>query len=103
MYSYKDMKTNYASRVSRTIDAPILVLEYWEFSDALLALIIILVFGVVFYSWGLMFFLLFICLVIGPIIKKKNKPGIYFHFPYRYFGISLPGMINPMGRNKYSD
>lgn len=103
MYDYNDLKNNHSSEVSRTVDDPIMIFDYWEFSDAIIAIFIIMVFGVVFYSWFIMFFLLFLCLVLGPIIKKKNNRGIYFHWPYRFFGISLPGLINPLGRNKFSD
>ena len=103
MYDYLEMKRKYASKVSSTIDSPIMVFDYWEFSDALAALLIIMVFGVIFYSWALMFILLFLCLVVGPLIKRRNYRGIFLHWPYRYLGLSLPGMFNPKGTRKFSD
>lgn len=107
MYSYQTLKQKHGSRVNQTIDTPILIMDFWELSDAFLGLMIILVFGVLFYSWGLMFLLLVVCLGAGPFIKRRNKPGIFFHYPYRHFGIELPGIINPKcgahSRKRYSD
>ena len=103
MHSYQSLKRNHGSKVSQTIDTPILIFDFWELSDAFLGLMIVLVFGVLFYSWGLMMLLLILFLAIGPIVKRRNNPGIFFHWPYRKFWIELPGMINPRGQRKYSD
>jgi hypothetical protein len=103
MHDYQTIKKLHGSRVSQTIDAPILIFDFWELSDAFIGLMIVLVFGVLFYSWGLMMLLLILALGIGPVIKRRNKPGIFFHWPYRHFWIELPGLINPRGRRKYSD
>ena len=103
MHSYQSLKRKHGSKVSQTIDTPILIFDFWELSDAFLGLMIILVFGVLFYSWGLMMLLLILFLAIGPIIKRRNNPGIFFHWPYRKLWIELPGMINPRGQRKYSD
>jgi len=103
MYDYQTLKKHHGTRVSQTIDTPIMIFDFWELSDAFLGLMIVLVFGVLFYSWGTMFLLLALTLGFGPIIKRRNNPGIFFHYPYRHFWIELPGLINPRGRRKYSD
>ncbi len=103
MHSYGALKKHHGSRVSQTIDSPITIFDFWELSDAFVALMIVLVFGVLFYSWGLMMLLLVVALGIGPAIKKRNKPGIFFHWPYRRLGIQLPGLTNPKGPRKFSD
>ena len=103
MVDYQTLKKLHGSRVSQTIDSPIMIFDFWELSDAFTALMIILVFGVMFYSWGLMMLLLILFLGVGPVVKRRNKPGIFFHYPYRHFWIELPGMINPRGQRKYSD
>ena len=103
MYNYQLLKKLHGNRVSQTIDSPITIFDFWELSDAFVALMIVLVFGVLFYSWGLMILLLILALGVGPIIKRKNKPGIFFHWPYRRLWIELPGLINPRGRRKFSD
>lgn len=103
MHSYESLKRNHGIKVSQTIDSPIMVFDYFELSDVFIALFILLVFGVLFYSWGIMFLLLFLFLGLGPIIKKQNEKGIFFHWPYNKFGMSLPGLINPKGKRKYSD
>jgi hypothetical protein len=98
------LKSKYSTLVSQTIDAPIMVFDYWELSDVFLALMIILVFGVLFYSWFTMFILLSLCLGIGPMIKRGHPRGIFFHWPYAYLKMQLPGFINPRGeRRVYSD
>lgn len=98
------LKAKYSSLVSQTIDSPIMVFDYWELSDVFIALSIILVFGVLFYSWGIMFTLLILCLGVGPAIKKKYPKGIFFHWPYAKLQMSLPGLVNPGGNERhYSD
>lgn len=103
MHSYHLLKKNFGTRVSQTIDSPILIFDFWELSDAFIGLMIVLVFGVLFYSWGLMMLLLVLFLAIGPIIKRRNHPGIFFHWPYHKLWIALPGLINPRGKRKFSD
>ena len=98
------LKAKYASFVSQTIDSPIMVFDFWELSDVFIALFIILIFGVLFYSWGTMFFLLLLCLGAGPAIKRKYPKGIFFHWPYARLRMDLPGLVNPRGeRRKFSD
>ena len=98
------LKARFSSAVSQTIDSPIMVFDFWELSDVFIALFIILIFGVLFYSWGTMFTLLVFCLGAGPVIKKKYPKGIFFHWPYAHIRMELPGLINPRGRSRrYSD
>lgn len=103
MHSYETLKRDFGVRVSQTIDSPITIFDFWELGDAFAGLMIVLVFGVLFYSWGTMFLLLVLCLGIGPVIRRKNNRGIFFHYPYRKIWISLPGIVNPRGRRRYSD
>lgn len=103
MHDYTELKKHHGNFVSQTIDSPIMIFDFWELSDAIAALMIVLVFGVIFFSWGTMFLLLVLCLGVGPVIKRKNHRGIFFHWPYKRFGVSLPGLLNPKGRRKYSD
>jgi hypothetical protein len=103
MHDYSTLKRDHGNKVSQTIDSPILIFDFWELSDAFLALAIILIFGVVFYTWGIMFVLLILSLGVVPFIKRRNERGIFFHWPYRKFGLSLPGLVNPRGTRKFSD
>lgn len=104
MLKQEFLKYKHSSLVSQTIDSPIMVFDYWELSDVFLALFIIMVFGVVFYSWGTMIFLLGICLGLGPAIKRRHPKGIFFHWPYANLKMALPGILNPRGKiRKYSD
>ena len=103
MHSYDSLREKYGTKVSQTIDAPILVFDYFELSEIFAALFILLVFGVVFYSWGLMLILMSITLGFGPVIRRRNEKGIFFHWPYKHLKMSLPGLINPKGEKKFSD
>lgn len=103
MHSYESLKENHGTKVSQTIDSPIMVFDYFELSEIFVALFILLIFGVVFYSWGLMLFLLALSLGVGPIIRRRHEKGVFFHWPYRHLKMSLPGIINPKGKRKYSD
>ncbi|HEX7676332.1 MAG TPA: hypothetical protein VF412_19310 [Bdellovibrio sp.] len=98
------LKTKYSTLVSQTIDSPITVLDFWELSDVFIGLFIILIFGVLFYSWGTMIVLLSVFLGAGPIVKRRYPKGIFLHWPYANFQMELPGLVNPKGKKrKYSD
>lgn len=98
------LKSKHSSFVSQTIDSPIMVFDFWELADVFIALFIVLVFGVLFYSWFTMFALLVLFLGFGPVIKRRHAKGIFFHWPYAHFQMALPGLVNPRGRvRKYSD
>ncbi len=103
MHSYASMRSKHGNPVSQTIDSPITIFDYWELGDAFAAIAVILVFGILFYEWVLMIVTLLFVLGIGPAIRKKNEKGIFLHWPYRYLGISLPGLLNPRGSKTYSD
>jgi hypothetical protein len=103
MYDYTEIKENHGKKVSQTIDSPITVFDIWELSDIFIALFIVLVFGVIFYSWWTMFILLAFFLGLGPYIKQKNNKGVFLHWPYSRLNMSLPALINPKGKQKYSD
>ncbi|MGE0175130.1 MAG: hypothetical protein AB7T49_20210 [Oligoflexales bacterium] len=103
MHSYTSMRGKHGNAVSQTIDSPIMIFDYWELGDAFAAIGVVLVFGVLFYEWGLMMALLLLVLGIGPAIRRRNEKGIFLHWPYRKLGVSLPGLINPRGGRTYSD
>ena len=103
MYCYQEMKLKHSKRVCKTLNDPIMFLDKWDLMDLFLCLLIILVFGVLFYHWTLMFILLFIAMTYIPYVKKKNNKGVFIHFAYRHLKVNLLGFINPKGRKKYSD
>lgn len=103
MHSYDAIKRRHGRRVSQTVDTPILVFDYWELSDAFGALLVVFLFGVIFYEWGLMFVALLITLGAVPAIRRRNQRGVFLHWPYRHLRVSLPGLVNPKGRRRYSD
>jgi hypothetical protein len=103
MYDYESLKISHGKEVPQTVDAPILVFDMFEIRDVFISLMIILIFGIVFFSWWTMTFLLILFLGVNPIIKKKNERGIFFHYPYKVLHMSLPGIFNPKGRRRFSD
>ena len=103
MYSYEGMRERHGRKVPKTVDSPIMVMDFWELSDVFLALGVVLFFGVILNEWLLMMISLGFSSLAVPIIKKKNPKGILFHLPYRYLGMDLPGFINPGEGKKYSN
>jgi hypothetical protein len=97
------MKHTYSKKVCQTIDSPIMVFDYFELGEVMVALLCLMLFGIVFYSWRLMFLSLFVVLGLGPVARRRNKKGIFFHWPYRHLGMTLPGLMNPKKSQKYSD
>lgn len=103
MYSYESMRQRHARKVCQTIDSPIMVFDYFELGEVMVALLALLVFGIVIYSWHLMFLSLVVTLGVGPALRRKHPKGFFLHWPYRHMGMSLPGLINPTGNKRYSD
>ena len=103
MHSYESLRKNHASQVCQTIDGAILVYDYFELGEVFVALAAMLVFGIIIHSWKLMLLSLVIVLGVLPAARRRHKKGILFHYPYRQFGMSLPGLINPRGSKIYSD
>ena len=103
MFDYGPLRKSHGSMVSQTIDSPIMIFDYFELSDGFAALLTVLVFGVVFYAWDVMFVLLLGILGLAPYIRRRNNRGIFLHWPYRRLGIQLPGLINPGQSKSYSD
>ena len=103
MFQYDSMKMKYSKKVCQTINSPIMVFDYFELSDVILATICLLFFGIVLYSFWLAVLSLFVTLVLVPWVKRKYPKGILFHHPYKHLGMSLPGLINPGNESIYSD
>lgn len=103
MYNYDSLRRHHGNEVSQTIDTPIMIFDHFELGDAFLALAVVMVFGVFCYMWDVMTVGLILVLGFAPKIRQKNNKGIFFHWPYRHLGISLPGLMNPKTKRKFSD
>ncbi len=103
MYDYDELRKTHQTKISQTLDSPIMFADLWELRDILLSLISILVFGLIFYSWKLLILSLIWTLLINPRIKRNNNRGILIHWPYKIFGMGLRGLMNPKGNKRYSD
>lgn len=89
--------------VNQTLDSPILIFDYWELTEVFVALGLVLIFGVLFYEWFLLCALLVTTLIGLPYVRRNFNKGMEFHYPYRRFGMSLPGLVNPKFKTLLSD
>ena len=103
MHDYGDMRRKLGYSVNQTLDSPIMLFEIWELSEVFVALGLILILGVLFYEWTLLCILLGITLGGLPYVRRNFNKGMAFHYPYRKFGMQLPGLTNPGGRIRVSD
>lgn len=103
MHDYSEMRKRLGQEVNQTLDAPILLFETWELIEVFVALAEILIFGIVFYQWGFLCLLLAGTLVGLPYLRKNFSKGMLFHYPYRRWGMTLPGLSNPGSQTAYSD
>ena len=78
MHDYSELKRTRGYRVNQTLDAPILVFEYWELTEIFVGLGLILVLGVLFYEWALLCALLI--LTLNAILLLQT------------FGVDIPGL-----------
>lgn len=103
MHDYQEVRKNHAKKVCQTIDGPILVFDYFQLGEVLVALIAVMTFGIVFNSWLLMLLSLVLILGVGPVLRRRNQKGFFLHWPYRYLGMSLPGIVQIKPGKPYSD
>ncbi len=103
MYDYEKVKKDHGIQVSQTVNDPITLGDYWDLYDVYGALLVVLAFGLVFYQWSLMVLGLIVVIAVIPSIKQKNNRGIFLHYPYKRFQMTLPGLVNPKGDKVYSD
>ncbi|NRA46114.1 MAG: hypothetical protein HRU09_14270 [Oligoflexales bacterium] len=103
MHNYEEMRKKYSRKVCQTVDTPIMVFDIFMLGEIFVALGSLTIFGIIIYSWQLMFLSLFITLGVIPAIRRRNNRGIFLHYPYKRFGMNLPGIVNPRGNKIYSD
>jgi len=103
MHDYSELKRKQGHAVNQTLDAPIIIFEFWEIGEIFFALFLILVFGVLFYEWLLMTVLLGMTLIGLPYLRRNFNKGMVFHYPYSRFKMTLPGLIQPRGKRIVSD
>jgi len=101
MFDYSELRQTHGKKVNQTIDSPITIFDFWQLSDGVLALVVILVFGVILFSWMPMVLLLVAILGLMPFLRSVYPKGIFLHWPYRYLNITLPGLLNPKGERTY--
>lgn len=97
------LKQHHSRNISQTIHTPIMVFDHWELTDVFAALLVVFIFGVLFYSWGTMLLFLMVILGFGPAIKRRYPRGIFMHWPFNKLHMNLPGLINSKGSRRYSD
>ncbi len=103
MHDYAELRRTLGRPVSQTLDAPIMLFDFWELSEIFVALFLILVLGVLFYEWLLLCASLAVTLIGLPYVRRHFNKGMAFHYPYRRFGMRLPGLINPGAGRQMSD
>lgn len=103
MHDYSDLRRTQGHTVNQTLDSPIMLFDYWELSEIFVALFLILILGVLFYEWFLLCICLAVTLIGLPYLRRNYNKGMAFHYPYRHFGMRLPGLINPGTQRRMSD
>ncbi len=103
MHNYDSLRQKHSTKVCQTIDSPIMVFDYFELGEVFAALSAMMLFGIVLYSWKMLFLSSFLILGVGPVVRRSNNKGVFVHWPYRHLRMSLPGLINPHSNKKYSD
>jgi len=103
VHSYELIERNHSIKVSQTINDPIMIADYLELGEAFALLVAILFFAVIVFSWKCLLFSVAFIAIVSPWARKNFNRGIYLHWPYQVFGMSLPGLFNPKNKFGYSD
>ena len=78
MHDYADLRRTLGRPVSQTLDAPIMLFDFWELSEIFVALFLILVLGVLFYEWFLLCASLAVTLIGSLTFGATSTRGWHF-------------------------
>ncbi len=99
MFDYRKIRRERATSIQKTLPEPVMVFDYLELNEAVLAVTSFAYFGIIDVQPLLLLAVLFSIVVIWPPFREKVPKGYIVHKINRLTPIKIPGFL---GLNKKS-
>ena len=93
MYDYRKIRRERAISIQKTLPEPVMVFDYLELKEAILAVACFAYFGIIDVQPLLLLIVLFFLIVIWPPFREKVAKGYLLHKINRYTPIKIPGFL----------
>lgn len=93
MYDYRKIRREHGVSIQKTLPEPVMVFDYLELKEALLAVACFAYFGIIDVQPLSLLTILFFLIVIWPPIREKVPKGFLLHKINRYTPIKVPGFL----------
>lgn len=100
MYDYSKVRRERSIAIRKTLPEPVMVFDYLELREALLAVGCFAYFGIIDVQPLLLICILFGILVLWPPFREKVPKGFIIHKINRFTPIKIPGFVGLNGRTK---
>lgn len=97
MYDYRKVRRENSHLIKKTLPEPVMVFDYLELKEALLAVGCFAYFGIIDVQPLLLLTILFFLIVVWPPFREKVPKGFLLHKISRFTPIKVPGFL---GLNK---
>ncbi len=93
MFDYRKVRRERGMPIQKTLPEPVMVFDYLELKEAILAVGCFGYFGIIDVQPLLLLFILFFLIVIWPPFREKVPKGFLIHKVNRYTPIKVPGFF----------
>ena len=93
MYDYRKVRRENATAIQKTLPEPVMVFDYLELKEAILAVACFAYFGIIDVQPFFLLMLLFLIVVVWPPFREKVPKGFLLHKINRYTPIKVPGFL----------
>jgi len=93
MHDYRKVRRESAKPIQKTLPEPVMVFDYLELKEAILAVTCFAYFGIIETEPLLLLLALFLIVVVWPPFREKVPKGFLLHKINRYTPIKVPGFL----------
>ena len=93
MYDDRKVRRESAKSIQKTLPEPVMVFDYLELKEAILAMACFAYFGIIETQPLLLLAILFLIVVVWPPFREKVSKGFLLHKINRYTPIKVPGFL----------
>lgn len=93
MYDYRKVRRESSIAIQKTLPEPVMVFDYLELREAILAVACFAYFGIIDVQPLLLIVILFLIVVVWPPFREKVPKGFLLHKINRFTPIKIPGYL----------
>lgn len=93
MHDYRKVRREIAISIQKTLPEPVMVFDYLELKEAILAVACFAYFGIIDVQPLLLLIILFLLVVVWPPFREKVPKGYLLHKVNRYTPIKVPSFL----------